>query len=116
MKTSASLKKARLVLSLLLCCLLVAGSLGLTAAADVDGPPAETAEESQPDTNIDDAAIAGETEPAPDAGLSPDEAAEPPECGNITVTGHPGGILLAGLCGDRLAQGDGRARWGRRAG
>ena len=100
MKTSASLKKARLVLSLLLCCLLVAGSLGLTAAADVDGPPAETAEESQPDTNIDDAAIAGETEPAPDAGLS----------------GQPGGILLAGLCGDRLAQGDGRARWGRRAG
>ena len=86
MKTSASLKKARLVLSLLLCCLLVAGSLGLTAAADVDGPPAETAEESQPDTNIDDAAIDGETEPAPDAGLSPDEAAEPPECGNITVT------------------------------
>lgn len=52
MKTSSSLKNTRMLLSLLLCCLMITGCLGLNAAAD-DGEPAaqpETVDEAMDET------------------------------------------------------------------
>ena len=85
MKTSGPLKNIRRALALLLCCLLITGCLGLSAAADVGEAPAETAEEGGLDNYAEDTGAVDTDGAALDAGSSTDDADEPPECGNVSV-------------------------------
>ena len=82
MNTSSHHMTLRQLISVLLCCLMVTGCMGLTAVADETPaqPEAETetaagnTEEAEPDTYTAD------NEPAAD------DAEEPPECGLVSVT------------------------------
>lgn len=85
MKTSGPLKNIRRALALLLCCLLITGCLGLSAAADVGEAPAETAEEGGLDNFAEDTGAVDTDGAALDAGSSTDDADEPLECGNVSV-------------------------------
>lgn len=79
MKTSGPIKNIRRALSILLCCLLMTGCLGFSAAADAGEPAAE------PDTAAESAADTSETMTDPEPGAA-DPVPEALDEGTFTVT------------------------------